>query len=64
MKAADLLDMVRRCAVDAQQRERADVDARAHAFIAALSGALEQHDAIAADMVYSLLQQPAKDGQK
>ena len=53
--------MIRHCAVDARQREPLDAEARAHAFIATLSGALEQHDAIAAEMVFSILQQPVKD---
>nr|WP_314636475.1 hypothetical protein [uncultured Janthinobacterium sp.] len=61
MSAPDLLLMIRHCAVDARQREPLDAEARAHAFIATLSGALEQHDAIAAEMVFSILQQPVKD---
>lgn len=61
MKTADLLDMVRRCAADAQRHEPGEIDARAHAFVAMLSGSLEQYDAVAADMVFSLLKQPVKD---
>lgn len=61
MKAADLLDMVRRCAADAQRHEPGEIDARARAFVATLSGSLEQYDAVAADLVFSLLKQPVKD---
>ena len=61
MKAADLLDMVRRCAADAQRHEPGEIDARTRAFIAMLSGALQHYDAVAADMVFSLLKQPVKD---
>jgi 3-hydroxyacyl-CoA dehydrogenase len=61
MKAAELLGMVRRCAASARAHEPAEIDARARAFVAMLSGSLEQYDAIAADMVFSILQQPVKD---
>lgn len=61
MKAADLLDMVRRCAADAHRREPGEIEARARAFVATLSGSLEQYDAVAADLVFSLLKQPVKD---
>lgn len=64
MKATELLDMMRRCAGDAQRREPQDIDARAHAFVAMLSGSLEQYDAVAAEMLFSLLQQPVKDASK
>ena len=53
--------MIRHCAAAAKQREPLDIEARAHFFIATLSGALEQHDAIAAEMVFSILQQSVKD---
>lgn len=55
MNTPDLLLMIRHCAADALQREPLDTEARAHAFIAILSGALERHDAIAAEMVFSIL---------
>ncbi|MGV8867657.1 MAG: hypothetical protein ACOH2S_12090 [Janthinobacterium svalbardensis] len=55
MSTPDLLLMIRHCAADARQRESLDTEARAHAFIATLSGALEQYDAIAAEMVFSIL---------
>lgn len=61
MKAADLLDMVRRCATSARAHEPDEIDARARAFVAMLSGCLEQYDVVAADMVFSILQQPVKD---
>ena len=61
MNAADLLDMVRRCATSARAHEPDEIDARACAFVAMLSGSLEQFDAVAADMVFSILQQPVKD---
>lgn len=61
MKAADLLDMVRRCAASARAEEPDEIEARARAFVAMLSGSLEQYDAIAADLVFSLLKQPVKD---
>ena len=64
MKATDLLDMIRRCAADAQRREPGEIDARAQAFIAMLSGCLDRYDAVAADMVISLLKQPIKDAPK
>ena len=55
MSALDLLLMIRHCAADARRREPGATEARAHAFIGALAGALEQHDAIAAEMVFSIL---------
>lgn len=55
MNTPDLLLMIRPVAADAKQRETLDTKARVHAFIAALAGALEQHDAIAAEMVFSIL---------
>lgn len=61
MSTPDLLLMIRHCAAAAKQREPLDIEARAHFFIATLSGALEQHDAIAAEMVFSILQQSVKD---
>jgi hypothetical protein len=64
MSAPDLLLMIRHCAADAHAKEASDVDARAHAFIAALSGALEQHDAIGAEMVFSILSMPPKGSTK
>ena len=63
MNAKALLDMIRQCAADARAKEVGDVDARAHAFIAMLSGSLEQYDAIGAEVVFSLLQ-PAAGGTK
>lgn len=61
MSAKALLDMIRQCAVDARVKESGDVEARAHAFIAMLSGSLEQYDAIGAEVVFLLLQ-PAAGG--
>ena len=61
MKAADLLDMVRLCATSARAHEPDEIDARARAFVTMLSGCLEQYDAVAADMVFSILKQPVKD---
>ena len=55
MKAADLRDMVRRCVANARAEEPDEIEAWARAFVAMLSGALEQHDAIAAEMVFSIL---------
>ena len=55
MSTPDFLLMIRHCAADARQREPLDIEARAHAFIAALSGSLERHDAIGAEMVFSIL---------
>ena len=55
MSALDLLLMIRHCAADARHREPAATEARAHAFIDALAGALERYDAIAAEMVFSIL---------
>ena len=55
MSARDLLMMIRYCASEAREREPLDGEARAHAFIATSSGALEQHDAIVAEMVFSIL---------
>lgn len=63
MSSRALLDMIRQCAVDARVKESGDVEARAHAFIAMLSGSLEQYDAIGAEVVFSLLQ-PAVGGAK
>ncbi len=55
MKATDLRDMVRRCVASARAEEPDEIEARACAFVTMLSGALEQHDAIAAEMVFSIL---------
>ena len=64
MNTPDLLLMIRHVAADARQREPLDTEARAHAFIAALAGALERHDAIAAEMVFSILNStPGGDSQ-
>ncbi len=61
MNARALLDMIRQCAIDARVKESGDVEARAHAFIAMLSGSLEQYDAIGAEVVFLLLQPAAGD---
>ncbi|QYG07148.1 hypothetical protein [Janthinobacterium sp. PAMC25594] len=58
MNARELLAAIRRCVVDAQQSEPNDVEARAHYFIATLSGSLEKYDAVGAELVFSVITQP------
>lgn len=58
MTARELLAAIRCCVVDAQQSEPHDVEARAHSFIATLSGSLEQYDAVGAELVFSVIAQP------
>lgn len=55
MSTPDLLLMIRHCAADVRHREPQATEERAQAFIAALAGALERYDAIAAEMVFSIL---------
>lgn len=57
MMAADLLELIRRCANDAIAKDPGNVEHRAHTFIAGLAGSLEDHDAIGAALVFSLLSQ-------
>lgn len=62
MNARELLAAIRRCVVDAQQSEPHDVEARAHYFIATLSGSLEKYDAVGAELVFSVIAQPVSGG--
>ena len=54
MSASDLLLMIRHCAADARYRAPGGTEVRTQAFIAALAGALERYDAVAAEMVFSI----------
>lgn len=62
MNARELLAVIRRCVVDAQQNEPNDVEARTHYFIATLSGSLEKYDAVGAELVFSVIAQPVSGG--
>jgi len=56
MNAEQLKAMLRSCVDEARQDEPTNTDARAHCFIAKLSGALARHDAALSDEIFSVLE--------